>query len=423
MRPGVVCALTVGICLALAANASAATLCVPNVSIPGCPSGSANEPTIQAAADNANPHDTILIGPDSANGGPYKESVTDNGKPLNFIGAGPTKTLIQAQGSPGMNISPGSKVSNLGIQVHPAGGNTGLQLAGKATNVSITAQAGVTYCVGVALVGGTFRRGTVSLPVNVSEPSGFAGVVGNGTVADSAITASVGVGDDASAQTPNVTRDRIRANQGVLTGPSSTPFVEDSLIRTVSGPSPEIGVANSSQALYGNFVIRHTTIVGSGTPGSTGVAAAAYGAVSPASTSVVVDSTIVRGYASSITATAQASPFSANTTVTVEHTFYDPARSHTFPSGSSAQAQINRDSHSGNHNPLFVSPAAGNFQLRAGSPAIDDGSAKLASGESTTDLAGHRRRIVGRKGDARISDVGAYEFRPTCRACTCPRRI
>src|SRR5205807_3335880 len=99
----------------------------------------------------------------------------------------------------------------------------------------------------------------------------------------------------------------------------------------------------------------------------------------------------------------------ASTTVTVRHTFYNPAASHTSTTGG-ATATINKDSQSGNFNPLFVNQPAGNFQLRAGSPAIDAGSTTLGSGESVADLAGHARRIVGRKGDALASDVGAFEF-------------
>ncbi len=86
--------------------------------------------------------------------------------------AGPTETLIKAQGTPGLGISSGSTVSGLGIEVYPTGGNHGLDLAGHATNVAITAQPGVTYAIGVDLNGGTFSHGSVSLPINVSEPAG-----------------------------------------------------------------------------------------------------------------------------------------------------------------------------------------------------------------------------------------------------------
>ena len=395
-----------GMWLASAGSAYAGTECVPNISIPGCPAGAANEPTIQDATNNGVSGDTIVIG-----AGTYNESVNDMGKSFTFIGAGPTKTIIRAQGSPGMNLSGGSSVSNLGIKVYTGPGNTGLQLVGTATNVAITAQVGVTYAIGVQLNGGTFTHGSVSLPINVSEPTGYGGVVGSGTVSDSSIRAAVGATDDASFKVPTVTRDRIVANQGVLVGPY-TAVIQDCLIHTVGGTSPEVGVALNQNTGFVNFTILHSTIVGSGTSGSIGVHADASTPAVSAVTSALIESSIVRGYASSILASAeQFGPFTATTTVTVRHTFYNPATSHTSETGG-GQATINRDLHSGNINPLFVKPAAGNYQLRAGSPAIDAGSATLAGGESLQDLAGHARRIVGRRGDARVSDVGAYEFRP-----------
>ncbi|MFL5822363.1 MAG: PKD domain-containing protein, partial [Solirubrobacteraceae bacterium] len=312
-----------------------------------------------------------------------------------------------AQGSPGMSVAQGSKVMNLGIKVYTGPGNTGLQLAGTARNVAITAQPGVTYAIGVELDGATFGHGSVALPINVSEPTGYGGVIGDGTVSDSTIRAAIGVTDDGTnAKTPRVNRDRIVANQGVLIGVNS-PVIDDAVIHTVGGPSTEMGVSTAPNTVFGNFAIRHTTIVGSHTAGSTGVHADANGMLLPASTSVLIDSTILHGYVNSINAVATSGPFPASTTVTVRHTFYDPVASH-----STTDATIDPDDHSGNIAPFFINAAAGNFQLRAGSPAIDDGSATLGSGESTTDLAGKPRRIIGHKGDAHISDVGAFEFRP-----------
>jgi hypothetical protein len=81
------------------ASASADYLCVPNISIPGCPAGASNEATISDAANNGYPGDTILIG-----AGTYVGSV---GEAMNIV-------------------SPTSTVSNLGIEVYPTGGNTAI---------------------------------------------------------------------------------------------------------------------------------------------------------------------------------------------------------------------------------------------------------------------------------------------------------
>jgi hypothetical protein len=154
------------------------------------------------------------------------------------------------------------------------------------------------------------------------------------------------------------------------------------------------------------------TILGSDSAGSVGLSAHADGAASIATTTALLASSIVEGYATSIDATANASPFSATTVVTVDHSFYDPSTEH-IADGSGGTATITPDSASGNRSPLFVNAATGDYQLQAGSPAIDSGDpAPLAPGESSTDLAGNPRAVAGRKGDAAVSDVGAYEFQP-----------
>ena len=402
MRRGIACAAAIAAAAGVqAANASAEYLCVPNISIPGCPAAAANEPTIADAVTNGHPGDTILIG-----AGTYVGSVGDGGTSYHFVGAGPTKTIIQGTGSPAMSISAASTVSNLGIEVYPAGGNTGLTLAGSATGVAITAQAGVTYAIGLDLGGGTFSHGSVSLPLTVAEPSGYGGVVGQGTVTDSGISAAVGISGDSFGNMPNLARDRVVANQGILVGATGVPDFDDSLIRTVPGAAAQLGIGTSPSTLFGSFVVRHVTVVGTGAAASTGISAVADGVVGPASTSVLVESSIVRGYATSVSAAAFGT-FPVSTTVTLRHSFYDPSASQ-----ASSHASIVKDAHSGNFNPLFVNPASGDFHLQAGSPAIDGGEASLGSGESTTDLDGNPRLIAGHRGDAALSDVGAYEFRP-----------
>jgi hypothetical protein len=410
MRRGIACVLVAF--FAQVAGASATYLCVPSTSIPGCPtSGSASESTVQDAFTNAAPSgDTILIASDAYNSGQPYGPGADLGKSVTVLGAGPTKTLIQAKGTPGMGISWGSTVSGLGIEVYPAGGNHGLDLAGHASNVAITAQPGVTYAVGVDLNGGTFSHGSVSLPMNVSEPSGYGGVIGAGTLSDSSIAAAVGIADD-SFHMPTVHRVHVFANEGVLVA-DTTPFtMDDSVIRTVHTAAPEVGVGASPQAIFQSFDLRHVTIVGSNTTGSTGISAYTGGIDGNDTSSVLLDSSIVRGYGTSVAATADGLGGSAATTVTIQHSYYDP-------SGASKDqinggvATITADSHSGNINPLYVNPAHGDFHLQAGSPAIDAGAPTLGTGESTTDLDGHPRLIAGHNGDAAISDIGAYEFIP-----------
>jgi hypothetical protein len=76
--------------------------------------------------------------------------------------------------------------------------------------------------------------------------------------------------------------------------------------------------------------------------------------------------------------------------------------------------------------PLFVNPAAGNFRLRRGSPAIDAGDNTLLPLHIVTDLEGNPRfiddpatpntGIPGGAGGPAITDLGAYEFQASCYA-------
>ncbi len=70
--------------------------------------------------------------------------------------------------------------------------------------------------------------------------------------------------------------------------------------------------------------------------------------------------------------------------------------------------------------PLFVDPAAGDFRLQTGSPAIDAGRNDLADATVVTDLAGNPRLQDDPTvadtglGDAPLIDLGVYEGSATC---------
>jgi hypothetical protein len=439
MRRGIACAAVIAAVMsAHVATASADYLCVPSISIPGCPvTGSANEPTIQDAVKNASTKggDIVLIGADTYNGGhPYDESVDDMGKSLTFIGAGPTKTVIQGQGVTAMNISSGSDVQNLGIDLGNGPGNTGLSLAGHASNIAITATqpASTMNNIGVALNGGAFSHGSITLPLSGGDIAGYGGAIGKGTLTDSSVTAAVGITDDSFGNLPTVRRVRVLANQGVVDNAFASAAIDDLLIRTTAGAAPETGLAVIGA--IGSLTARHLTVIGSGSSASTGVDASGNNGalLLPGTVTVTLESSILRGYSHSIAASAVAGiSTNANETtiVNVRHSIYAPTTDTTtspVTGPPSASAAILADSHSGNFNPLFVDAPTGDFRLQAGSPAIDGGEATLGTGESTTDLDGNPRRIAGHKGDAAISDVGAYEFRPhapTVKATTTTLKI
>lgn len=68
--------------------------------------------------------------------------------------------------------------------------------------------------------------------------------------------------------------------------------------------------------------------------------------------------------------------------------------------------------------PSFVAASSGNFAEATGSPTIDAGLTEAANG--ATALAGESRVLPGVCNGTPVTDVGAYEFVPTCAPSTLP---
>lgn len=395
MRAGTVISIAAAAVLLGPASAAAATRCVND---PACPPGGSSAPSIAAAVAASASGDQIMIGP-----GIYAERVDDGGKSLTFAGAGSAQTIVQAPtGTATMTLGAGSTASGLGIELPASGGGSGLLLAGSATGVAVTAAPGDAGGTGVELQLGSFSHGAVTLPTDIADT----GVTGNGTLSDSSVTAQTGV-----AGVGAVHRARITANQAV----SNVAAIDDSLIVTMPGPDPELGVGVSGAA---NTVARHLTVVGSGSGGSVGLSAAADGSAGPVGDTLAIDSSIIRGYAASVAANASGGASagdSAIAAVTIAYSEYDPmtAQRNATPGVAAANATISADGHSSGFDPLFIDPANGDFHLLVGSPAIDAGDpGPLAAGESTTDLDANPRVVDGRHTGKAIADMGAFEYQP-----------
>jgi hypothetical protein len=392
--------------LALAAAAHADTFCVNRA---GCPDPGDNFPTIQAAvvaADANDPpapapatRDRILVGE-----GVFHEAV-DNGfdNPIDIVGAGPRTATggtrierdagtsvrtVSMSGSFGSVAA--STISDVTIAVASGSGNTGLQTAGGAENVVVTADAPLTNGVGVSGQGNgpltVLRRIAVDLPgTAVGMQLRLA------TVEDSSIKASTGVNLEGVV----LRRSTIEANIGVTEGE-----LEDCVIR-IAGPN---GVALRSTGIgvnvFSRITARHVTIIGDSNPTSLAVQANAEGnAASSNSASVDIRSSIIRGFARNFLRSGNmASGNTGTANIAVAYSNYDssiPAADNGGP------GSLNETTPGGNTSvdPLFLSGT--DLHLAYNSPLIDAGDPDSPDTsdfppESTLDLDGFARKLRSR---------------------------
>ena len=418
-----------GATLPAGSNANAGTTyCVRTA--PGiCPAGGIAEPNINAALGLVNSHgslehDTILIGPGSFE----EDGMTDAaGHPVDIVGTGEgVTTLKSSAGSPATTLTidePNSTVSALSID-NPAGpSNTGLQLAGQATNVAISATSNDRFGIGVKFVSpsGTtapsFIAGTIALPfsatLNTTGTTDLSDTV-FGRVADSTISAQTG-----TQGVTAVDRTRITALTGAETSPAGGMTLDDDLITTVPEPGlTEVGILVQPPSPGGGslaVLVRHSTVIGGGTAGSLGVSLRSE-ATGMASISAIVDSSIVRDFETSLSTVADGGALPADiasATIAVDYSDFQTRSAVAHNGGSTATATITPGPHVIAAAPSFAAttgPLA--FQLSAGSPLIDAGNPMLGGEEASTDLLGNPRFVAGRAPDQAVSDIGAFEFQP-----------
>jgi hypothetical protein len=407
--------------LALASTGSAATFCVG--SPPSCPAGGTAEPTIVAAltaAGAVSGTDTIRLG-----AGTFSEPSLSAamGNPVAIVGMGTGQTTITR---PAANFvttlqlsDPGSSIEDVTVRLADGTTGTGLSIAGSALRVDVTASP-TTSGTGLVLIGGltttaSFSQGSVTLPTGL----GTTGVVGAtaATLEDATVTAASGV-----LNVTTIRRTRVTAVNGIQFFPAfnATSTVDDVLVQVIPGTSPGLGLAASANAVVGSvhstLTARHVTLVGSGVPGSVGVAASAAGGIFPGATSATTFSlsdAIVRGFATDLSRMAITGPGSpADTSLSVDFSDYDPTRV-TSTNISGGTGAITAGSHNLNVDPMFVNAAGGDDRLAAGSPLIDHGNPPPPfADEPTTDLDGNPRIVDGNGDGLANGDIGAYEYQP-----------
>jgi hypothetical protein len=393
----------VGLSLALPAVASAKDICVMSVS--SCPAADTYTSTgtgLQAALDAAAASpgaDRVLVGAGkftapTGSGFQY----TDKSAPVEIAGAGSAKTSLEAPPDAPATLylhgGSGSTVHDLAIAVpastkansYPDGVDL---LNASADHVAVTSDPANPRALGVAIAGGSFTNGSVSVAMQ-----GGGGIhADNGvTLSDTSISGYEGLsvgGSHLRAQ-----RLTITAAAGVY-AQGADAVIEDSLIHSTSPTDGGVSLSVFYKASV-DLTLLHDTIVASQSGGVTGVYARTDNG---GEATITVSGSVIHGFAHDRYAWGEA----GKATIVSDHSSYDPAGDVT-KTGNGGAASVSVAGGNGDLNaaPGFVDPANGDYHLAAGSALIDAGDPADVSA----------RRLDG-DGDcsARI-DIGAFEYRP-----------
>jgi hypothetical protein len=400
--------LVAALTLALPALAHAATYCV---NAPGC-SGT-QETTLQAALTAAQgtttEADTVQVGdpgPPTSSGYTY----ADGGLPANqvaIVGAGPGTTVLTrtTSGAVLQVIGPGSTISGLTVQM-PAGSSDGITTSGSLDNVNITSlDDGSGSPVGVDfLSGGTTEHwigGTMTLPAGSGSRLGILNGMGAGGTLDledltiGAATQGVVGGN---ANTTIARRVSLAADIGFIAqGDQMT--LDDVAFRSLGAPGI-FAVADTVGGNNGALNLNHVSAFGDGGQNSIGVIAESNNP--NRSATVTMRNSIVRNFFFDYQQEADGTDTTAN--INVSYSDFSTVHG-TVNNISGGTGGVTAGPGVVDDDPRFANPAAGDFSLLPGSPAIDTGDpAGLAAGDSTTDLLG-APRISGAR-----QDMGAVEF-------------
>lgn len=397
-----------------AAPASAAVLCV-NTAGPQCDQAftAAQLPgAIAAAGTSQTSLDRIEIGPGTYSSGPYNINSR-----VEVVGAGRDATILT-------NITPTGfdgpvllsnfdlvRISDLTVRIGPGGFARGLQVAGAAPvveRVRVDAAPGSTPGLG-------FDGAATIRQLEVELPAGTGGSVFGGSIEDSTF-----VSPDLGLFLQSATARRIRASGRTALSARSA-RVENAVLR--SSGDGGVGV-DASGPSGGTVTLSHVTILGAGSPGSTGVAAVkSGGAFAPLTSTLDIRNVVVTGFAVDLrhagftgmgtTVCGLSCQISQNTTVS----YSVLARARVSDEGGPGVLTLG-DGVLDVADPRFVDAAAGDVRLRHDSALVDSGepvglgATAFYAGEPSLDAAGAPRIVDGRAGGdpAARRDIGAAEY-------------
>ncbi len=423
--------LVAAILLVLPAAASAATLCV------GTSGGSCTtvEPSLSAAMLAAQSGDTVQIGPGTYTATSGPDGVVSTRAHITLVGAGPGGsggTTISGTSASDFNLSlsgTGSQASNLEVLI-PSGasGNTGVDVNGTVTNVSVVAASNTSSVEGVIMGNGSSFSGTVNLAAATGSTVGIqtgASTVSDAIVTGAAVGIQAGVGSgttttiDDTRITGSTTQDIEMAGGGTLNVTSSLLQLGSPCNAACAGVY--VTTDNNDSGETDLVHLNQDTLVAGSTSGG---AAAGWAVIvgaeeSNESATAEIDSSVGVGFPTDTGSNGgDVECYEGNGgagAVSIGYSSFDFAGM-TGSGGSITRSGCPTPTFTLNENqggsspvvPVFVNAAAGDYNLPYNSPLVDAGDPALTGG---LDLAGHPRVVNGKgSSGAAVTDIGAYEY-------------
>ena len=396
-----------------AAQASAATICVPNAHAGDCgPTAVSLQGAIDIAALNTT-RDTIRI----ASGQLAAENaLVSAGNVVDIVGAGrgPGGTVL-ARGTASdfaLDVqSPASTVSHLRVlvpgQPAPTDYESGIALSAEdvvAREITVVGAAGMSLGSGILMRPGTvLRNSTVEVPI--AGTNNAVSAAEDTLLEDVALAGATMI--NARDSGPPVVVRRLRSSQpsgaGIDALGGAGVDVSDALIRLSGGPDSFALGASTFGGEDSTITARQVTVIGSGDPTEGGIGVYAAGDSStPRTATVDVRDSVFH----SLTTHLDAETFFAAPTARIAIDHSNVALASRIETGPGTE-QIAPGASNLFVDPGFVSPAALDFHLRADSQLVDRG---FPGAGSAADLDGQPRPNDGNGDGVAVRDLGAFEL-------------
>ena len=387
---------------ALPALAGASDYCVAPKT--GCTHDVADFQTALDQAHNNVDADQIFLGATT-----YTAPTTDGYTydayqyPVEIVGAGEGQTILTSPADSTqwvlyLDAGAGSSVHDLTIALpqNVGPGFAGLTTTKEAKKIEVVedpAQSNLHDGVQLGTSASSLEDSSVSL--GGAQNSFGVMLLGGGTVDRSSLSARVAM---RSLGDGLVTRSRLIATEDGLQASGAPTIISSSLIR-LTGPSGTGISATVQPGEDATVKADGVTVIGTGTPNSSGVFALTSSA---GQAEVDLSNSILRNVPTALTAygTAGAGP----ATINASYSDYDASGNAELGGGSINETNVTDVGDAG-----FVDPANGDFRLRPDSPLVDTGDPASPQG---LDLDGNPLVVDGDSDGIDRRDMGAFELQP-----------